>query len=542
MDRDQVLRLLFRWGWLIAVATLLVAGTSLAVSRALPPTYAATATLLVQERGSAVGGRQYEDVLSSEKLARTYGQMILTVPVLEQVIRSLELATTPEELSKRLSTRLVRDTQLIQITAEDRDPWQAQRLANTVAQAFMEQNRRLVVGSYASAKENLTRQIARLSGQIETTTMTVEQLRGTMVSGAATPQDLVLLQQLQSELSQAQLTYSNLLKTLQEIELAEARAADGLRLIEPAVEPVRPARPNLLLNAIAGVLVGLLGGLGLALLLQYADDTLKVSEDVARALALPVLGVLGRFKAGADRTRDLVTLCAPRSAPAESYRTLRTNVQFSALDVPVGSVVVTSPGSEEGKSTVAANLAVAMAQAGKRVLLVDSDLRRPTQHALFNLPNRHGLTNLLLDKHRTLDEVALATPVPGLELVPSGPQPPNPADVLGTQRMRCVLEEMRARADVVVLDSPPVLAVADALVLAATADATLLVVRSGQTRRTLAQRAREHLFRVEARLLGVVINAAPRHAESYYSAYDLKLKPARPRSTAGSRPPRSYLR
>jgi non-specific protein-tyrosine kinase len=230
---------------------------------------------------------------------------------------------------------------------------------------------------------------------------------------------------------------------------------------------------------------------------------------------------VSEFKSSEDRSKDLVTVEAPRSAASESYRTVRTNVQFSSLDVPVGSIVVTSAQSREGKSTVAANLAVTMAQAGKRVLLVDADLRRPSLHRLFGLSNRHGLTDLLLSERRAVEDVALDTHVPGLQVLPSGPQPPNPSEALGSRRMRQVLEEMRQIADVVILDSPPLLAVADGLVLGATVDAAILVVRSGGTRRTLAQRAKEQLDRVEARLLGIVVNAAPRHAqeEGFYAPY-----------------------
>ncbi len=520
MDQ-QVLTMLRRWVWLIVAATALVGGTAFAVSRLLPPTYTATATLLVQQQSSPVTGQQWSDVQTSQQLARTYEKMLLTQPVLEQVIAGLGLSTTPEELVKRLNAKLVRETVLIQVAAEDRDPQMAQRLANAVAQTFMEQNRRLAVGSFATQKENLARQIAKLSAEIDNSTLMVERLRNLVVAGQGTPQDAILLQQVQTELNLTQVTYSTMLKTLQEIELAEARAAETLRLVEPATPPLQPSKPNVPLNTAAGLLIGLVGSIALAALLHYADDTVKTGEDTSRALSAPMLGLVTEFKSGADRTKDLVTVETPRSAASESYRTVRTNVQFSALDVPVGSIVITSPQSREGKSTVAANLAVTMAQAGKRVLLVDADLRRPTLHRLFGLSNRHGLTDLLLAERRGVEDVALDTHVPGLRVLPSGPQPPNPSEALGSRRMRQVLEEMRHMADVVILDSPPLLAVADGLVLAATVDAAILVVRSGATRRTLAQRAKDHLDRVEARLLGVVVNAAPRdaQADSYYVPY-----------------------
>jgi non-specific protein-tyrosine kinase len=525
--------MLRRWGWLIGVGTLLVTLAAFGISKLMPPTYTATATILVNQQSSSTAGAQTSDVLYSQQMVRTYESMILTQPVLEAVIQSLGLTTTTDELAKKISTRVPRETVTIKVMAEDRDPKQAQRLANTVAQTFLEQTRKLSVGNLTTSKETLARQIAKLNGDIENTAQQVERLRPIVVGGSGTPQDTILLQQLQTELAQNQVTYSTLLKNMQEIELSESRAAEGLRLIEPAVEPLRPSKPNIPLTTGAGFLVGLVGTIGLAALLQYLDDTVKGNEDTSRALSAPVLGVVSEFKSRDDRSKDLVTVEAPRSAASESYRTVRTNVQFSSLDVPVGSIVVTSAQSREGKSTVAANLAVTMAQAGKRVLLVDADLRRPMLHRLFGLSNRHGLTDLLLSDRRAVEDVALDTHVPGLQVLPSGPQPPNPSEALGSRRMRQVLEEMRQIADVVILDSPPLLAVADGLVLGATVDAAILVVRSGGTRRTLAQRAKDQLDRVEARLLGIVVNAAPRHAqdEGFYAPY--YIEGALPTATNG---------
>jgi succinoglycan biosynthesis transport protein ExoP len=545
MDKQRIAQALRRWGWLIPVAVLLVSGISFGVSRVLPPSYVATATLLVQPQASSVSGPQYNDYLAGQQLARTYEKMILTDPVLEQVIAGLELTATPSDLMKRLSTKVLRDTQLIQVSAEDRDPQVAQRLANLTAQTFMEQNRRLQVGSLATSKDNLARQIAKMTSEIDSSSGMIDRLRATVVAGTGTPQDTITLQQLQTQVSQTQVTYSSLLKTMQELELSEGRAAESVRLIEPAALPLRPARPNVPLNTLAGLLVGLIGSLGLIALLQYADDTLKTSEDANRALGLPVLATLTQFRNTDDRTSDLVTATAPRSAASESYRTLRTNLQFSTLDAPVRSIVVTSAASRDGKSTVASNLAVALAQAGNRVLLVDGDLRRPSLHRLFEVSNRHGLTDLLLDTSRAIDEVALETSMPGLYVIPSGPQPPNPSEVLGSPRMRRVLGEMCEWADLVVLDSPPALAVADGVILSAIADGTLLVVRSGSTRRSLSQRVKEQLDHVGARLLGVVVNAAPRHSlnDGYYASYYVERDDAPgPRQDRGALvggPPRS---
>ena len=474
MDRRLIWSMLRRWGWLIAAGTLLVGTTAFVVSMLLPKTYTAIATILVNQKARPRRGRRRATCCTASRWSAPTRAWI-TQPVLEQVISGLGLNMTTEELAKHISTRIPRETVTIKVMADDNDPKTAQRLANTVAQTFMEQNRRLSVGNLTTSKETLARQIAKLSGDIDTTAQQVERLRTIVVGGNGTPQDTVLLQQLQTELSTNQVTYSTLLKNMQEIELSESRASEGLRLIEPAVEPLKPSKPNVPLNTGAGLLVGLVVSIGLAVLLQYADDTVKGNEDTSRVLGAPVLGVISEFKSTDDRSKDLVTVEAPRSAASESYRTVRTNVQFSSLDVPVGSIVITSAQSREGKSTVAANLAVTMAQAGKRVLLVDADLRRPSLHRLFGLSNRHGLTDLLLNERRAVEDLALDTHVPGLQVLPSGPQPPNPSEALGSRRMRQVLEEMRQIADVVILDSPPLLAVADGLVLGATVDAAILV-------------------------------------------------------------------
>lgn len=201
----------------------------------------------------------------------------------------------------------------------------------------------------------------------------------------------------------------------------------------------------------------------------------------------------------------LITLADPRSPVAEAYRSLRTNLEFSSLDKPLRTMIVTSAAPEEGKSTVLANLAVVMAQAGKHVILVDCDLRRPSLHELFGISNHTGLTTALLDEAAA--ELPLReTGVPGLRLLPSGPLPPNPAELLDSRRMAELIETLRNQADIVLFDAPPVIAVADAAILASKVDGVLLVINAGVTKREHAQRAKAALERVNARLVGTVLN------------------------------------
>ncbi len=215
-------------------------------------------------------------------------------------------------------------------------------------------------------------------------------------------------------------------------------------------------------------------------------------------------------------SHNLITLTDPRSPVSEAYRTLRTNLEFFSLDEPIRTLVVTSPGAEEGKSTVLANLAVTLAQGGKQVILVDCDLRRPTQHTLFGLGNATGLTTMMLDDAVQADPPLRETSVDGLRVLTAGPTPPNPAELLGSRRMKEALAALLAQADVLLFDVPPVLAVTDALVLAVQTDGVLLVVRAGGTRREHVQQAKERLERVNARIVGAVLNNAPTDQMSGY--------------------------
>jgi non-specific protein-tyrosine kinase len=213
----------------------------------------------------------------------------------------------------------------------------------------------------------------------------------------------------------------------------------------------------------------------------------------------------------------LIALRDPRSAAAEAYRTLRTNLLFSSLDRPLHTILATSTAPDEGKSTTLANLAVTMAQSEQRVILVDCDLRRPSLHTLFGLNNDVGVTSMILAQ----DDAPIplqATGVAGLSLLASGPLPPRPADILGSRRMEQVIARLRAEADVVLFDTPPVVAVTDAAVLATRVDGVLLVFQAGRTRRDRARQSRQILEKVKAHVVGVVLNGA--HLDDEYNYYN----------------------
>lgn len=213
---------------------------------------------------------------------------------------------------------------------------------------------------------------------------------------------------------------------------------------------------------------------------------------------------------------DLITITDPRSPASEAYRTLRTNLSFYSLDHPLRSLVVTSPAKDEGKSTTIANLAVTMAQSGRKTILVDCDLRRPSLHTIFGLKQEPGLTNMVLEE--MAEPPLQPTEVENLWLLSSGKQPPNPADLLGSQKIDQIITDLQNRAEMVLFDAPPVIAVADAVILGAKVDGVLLVVQAGKTRREHAERAKNTLETAKVRLVGAALTNAPKDQtmETYY--------------------------
>ena len=222
-----------------------------------------------------------------------------------------------------------------------------------------------------------------------------------------------------------------------------------------------------------------------------------------------------------NRSEGLITNLGSRSPITEAYRSLRTNLEFVNPDSPAKTILFTSSGPGEGKSTTAANLAISSVQNGKRVLLIDCDLRKPVQHSIFSISNMKGITDLLVDHSITLDMVMQETNIPNLKVIPCGTLPPNPAELLGSQRMTNLIKELLGYYDMLVIDAPPIISVTDAAILASIADGVILVVRSGQAERGMVIKANELLKKVNAKVLGVVMNRIKidKNQEQYYYYY-----------------------
>lgn len=314
--------------------------------------------------------------------------------------------------------------------------------------------------------------------------------------------------------------YGLLDEKYQEALINEQTTMGNVDIVDRARVPERPVKPNRPMNMILGILVGLGLGFGVAILLRYLDTTIRSPEDVEK-LGLPVLSFIPTFGSDdnqLDRNQTLVTLTAPQSPPSESYRTMRTAIENSLPNHGKSmAVVFSSPAPKEGKSTAIANLAVSAANSGRKVLLVDADLRRPVQHQIFDVDREPGLSNALIGE-MPVNQCIKKTKVPGLHIVPCGNIPSHPAELLGSARMDKFVKLVRQYYDLVLFDAPPVIAMADTLVLAKYTDGAVLIVSADQTKTLGLDKSREMLEANNARILGVVVNRFNAN-KVYYSYY-----------------------
>jgi non-specific protein-tyrosine kinase len=264
--------------------------------------------------------------------------------------------------------------------------------------------------------------------------------------------------------------------------------------------------------------VGFLLALGLIFLLEYLDDTLKSADDIGQSLGVITLGTISQIK-GKYYSDKLITTLGPFSPTSEAYRVIRSNIQFMSVDQPIKSIMVTSSTAGEGKSVTVANLGIIMAQAGLKTIIVDSDLRRPTQHEIFQIPNHGGgLTELLCSPEIEIKNQLRDTKVENLRVLTSGVLPPNPAELLGSQRMGQLLAKLNDLADIVIFDSPPVLAVSDAPVFSNRVDGVILVILAGRARCEMIKQTLLNLRQANANVLGGVLNRVPKK-RGYYGGY-----------------------
>ncbi len=513
MELKQYWSIVWKWMWLIVLSTGIAAVSSYLATSQSPRIYQASTTLLIGQSIQNLNPNA-QDLYTSQQLALTYVQIVKTEAVLQGAIDALELKMSPDQLRGNVNAAIVQGTQLIDLKVVDTNPARAQAIANEVANQLILQGP-ASDNAEAGRREFIQKQVDDLQTKIQDAQKQIaDQLSSIQVTASAREiadkQNQITA--LQVQMNQWQITYASLLTFL------APKSPNYISVVEPARLPTSPIAPNVMMSVLVAAAIGLTLAVGGAFLIEYIDDTLKSPDDVEHSLKLSSLGLIARI-AGATPEEKVVTLRHPRASHSEAYRVLRTNIQVANVDQPVKTLLVTSPNPVEGKSLTAANLAVVMAQAGLRTVLVDADLRRPSQHRLFGVSNDFGLTNGLVQQETASDGYMHSTDIENLRVVTSGQIPPNPAELLGSKRMQKLIQALRDQCDMIILDSPPCLPLADAAVLARQVDGVLLVVDAGNTRRDTAARAKEALERAGGKVLGVALNRVSARGSGYYYYY-----------------------
>src|SRR5437763_2548734 len=331
--------------------------------------------------------------------------------------------------------------------------------------------------------------------------------------------------------------YEGLLQKLKEAGVTAGLRSNNIREVDIARTPGSPAEHNVPRNLGFALALGLTSGIGLAFLLEGVDNTVRTPEQAQLISGLPSLGMIplgsrtaaeanptGLSVAASKEAVELITISRPQSQMSESYRALRTSLLLTSLGAPPKTILITSALPQEGKTTTSINTATVLAQKGTRVLLIDADLRRPSIHKTLGLGPRAGLSNVLTGGTTVQQATVRSSQLPNLFILPAGTPPPNPAELLASTQMLDLLAELREQYDHIVVDTPPTLSVTDAVVLSTRADAVVLVIRSGQTTKPALRRARDILAQVNARVCGVLLNAADLTSPDYYYYYEYQGK------------------
>ncbi|MBI4504380.1 MAG: polysaccharide biosynthesis tyrosine autokinase [Chloroflexi bacterium] len=540
MEVYRIYKALRRRAWLIVLLCLVGTASAAVFTKRERPVYAATATLMINPAAASALLPYASD--AAKDLAATYAHYLKSRSFAQLVVQRTGLDLNADEVGGAISSEAIPRTQFFAITVTHASPELAQFLANTVAETFISENQsqqRQFTGDTMAQLLQVEQEQAR--ARVEDLRLRIAQLQ------AAAP-DSPELRRLQTELND---TLKVLLESTTALLNYRNMAGNMTTavIIDRAVLPTTPINKTFSYrNLIFGFLGGLSVGLGLLLYLEYWESSYSVRtpEELERLLQLPSSGVINVIKGRRDEDR-LVALYQSRAPVVEAYRALRTQVDVALADLAPRSLLVTSPAPREGKTLTTCNLALVLAQAGKRVVLVDADMRRPNVHRMLGIPNARGLSDLLANEtiplapqpfgppgRPTLDSFLRRVANDRLWVLTGGSQVANHSELLHTGRMVEVLAALSARADIVLVDAPPVMVAADAVILASLVSGVLLVVAAGQTRQDLIVRSADLLRKVGGNLIGTVLNKVRMEETGYYYYYG-----SGPASMPAATPPRA---
>lgn len=517
-----------RWWRITALYVIVGVVGSLIFSLLTTPVYVASTTLVVSQNATAVDATDYNSLLTDEQLANTYSQLLRSHPLMQEVVSALGLRLSAQELAKKVKTEVLANTQLVTLSVEDSSQARAVTIANEIVKRFSSEITAKRTDQFAVAERSLQRQLEKAQSEMNATHEQIIQL-----GDSADEADSNQKTQLQNALAVQTASYDGLLKSYRDARQLEGRRSANSLVAAEAQAGSTPLRPRPLLDMVLAAIVAVVLSVGAALFAERLDDSLKSPEDVSAAVGLTTLGLVSRVD-DREALNPLANQANTKSSLAESFRILRTNLEFTQLSHSSRTLLVASSQAGEGKSTVAANMAAALAQSGKRVILVDANLSHPCLHEIFGQANGRGLTMALLGERGLAGDHLIESGVEGLLLMPSGPLPPNSAELLQSRRMVELISELRSQADLVIFDSPAQAGAADAALLAGLCDAVLLVVKAGTTRSGALRAAKEQFSQAGVRIIGVLLNNIPTGRNSnqyYYDGYGGPQAPAKRKNT-----------
>lgn len=544
MELQIYFKLIKRWWWLLIIGAVIPAAISYRETLRQPPLYQAEVTLMVGT-SLQVPNPDPNQIRISDTLADAYSVMVKRRPITEAVINKLGLERTPEDLASQITTQVNDQAQLLEITVTDTNPRAAALIANSLAEE-------LILRSPTSAEgrpEHQTfvkKQLDDLQAKIVKVQGDIEDLKGSLVNLTSAAEIMDAQQRIQgmeTVLATYQSTYASLLQSY-----ISNSSPNILRIVEEAVEPKRPISRRVPMIVLVAAMAGLGLSLGAISLMEYLDKTLNWEEMRDKNL-FPDLPTLGGIAKVWTKKGSLITELAPLSPEAEAIRQLRTNIFLSSSDKPLETILITSPEPRDGKSFATANLGTALAAGGKRVIIIDGDMRNPSLHEIFDLPNVFGLAELLDGegiKQEQLSRALQETSIKELYFISSGRQPLDPASLLVSPRLSELLGELKKYADVILIDSPPSLVAPDAAILANVVDGTVLVIRNGLTTKQAVTKAKENLVKQKgAKILGLVFNQvrSMNSYSHYYHYYRHRAHPSvrSPHRQTGKESPKAFL-
>lgn len=525
---------------LFLVTTVLAVGIGSFIIR---PVYRATATLLIDPESpnvlttTGMVELQSQNYLSYKEYYQSQVEIITSYTLAKKVFDEFNLIQAPDYVKakepvkkflKTVKVEPIRDTRLFKLSVDNKDAEVAARIANRIAELYVMRN--LYYISKTEIMNLLKNEYLKLEAKLSEYAKVYKEGHPEMIK---LRNEMAELMDRIGEEKKSTYNYTNIeeyLKGTSQHTLSGFKA-NNISIQDMAEKPVVPIRPKKLLNILMAAIVGILGGIGLAFFFEYLDDTVKELEDVGRLVGWPYLGSIPKIDGGVKKEfeKDLYVHIKSKEPVAEVYRSIRTAVLFSSTEEhPVRSAMITSPGPQEGKTTTLCNLGIAIAQSGKRILLVDADMRKPRLHEVFGNENRNGLSDFLCGQ-KGFETVIQKTQIENLSLVNGGTYPPNPSELLASHKMKEFIETAEKKFDFILFDTPPISMLTDGVVISRVVDGVIMVLESGKTSKRALARISQILRDAKARIIGTVLNRVSLNSlQYYYYPYHADVKQNKP--------------